>query len=60
MKQRKHLAGVAVGHALNLIVAVGFYMSSSDPVQAAEKKTYAQSAVCRLLQSNGGCVVGFR
>ncbi len=42
MKQRKHLAGAAVSHALNLIVAGGFYMGNSDPVQAAEKKTYTR------------------
>ena len=42
MKQRKHLAKAAVSHALNLIVAGGFYMGASDPVQAAEKKTYTR------------------
>ena len=42
MKRRKPLAGVAVSHALNLIVASGFYMGSSDAIQAAEKKTYTK------------------
>jgi len=38
MKPRKHLAGATVSHALNLIVAGGFYMGYSDPIDAAEKK----------------------
>ncbi len=42
MKRRKHLAKAAVSHALNLVVAGGFYMGASDPVQAAEKKTYTK------------------
>ena len=42
MKPRKHLARAAVSHALNLIVAGGFYMGSSDSIQAAEKKTYTR------------------
>jgi Alginate export len=42
MKQRKRLAGAAVSHALNLIVAGGFYMGSSDSIQAAEKKNYTR------------------
>ena len=42
MKQRKHLARAAVSHALNLIVASGFIMGSSAPIQAAEKKTYTK------------------
>ena len=42
MKRRKHLALAAVSHALNLIVSGGLYMSSSDPIQAAEKKTYTR------------------
>ena len=43
MKQRKRLAGAAVSHALNLIVAGGLYMGSSDNIQAAEKKTYSRA-----------------
>jgi len=42
MKQRKHLARAAVSHALNLIVASGFIIASSAPIQAAEKKTYTK------------------
>ncbi|MDD5460525.1 MAG: alginate export family protein [Methylococcales bacterium] len=42
MKRRKHLATAAVSHALNLIVAGCFYMSSYDTVQAAEKKNYTR------------------
>jgi len=42
MKQRKRLAGVAVSHAFNLIVAGGLSMGSSDNIQAAEKKTYTR------------------
>jgi hypothetical protein len=60
MKQRKRLAGVAVSHAFNLIVAGGLSMGSSDNIQAAEKKNLHQSAIYRLLQSNGGCIVGIR
>ena len=39
--QRKHLANVT-NHVLSLIVAGGFYMGSSDPIQAAEKKSYTR------------------
>jgi len=42
MKRRKHLALAAVSHALNLIAGGGLYMSSSDNIQAAEKKTYTR------------------
>jgi len=42
MKQRKRLAGAAVSHAINLIVAGSFYMGSSDDIQAAEKKKYTR------------------
>ena len=42
MKRRKHLAGAAVSHAFNLVVAGGFYMGAGDTVQAAEKKTYTR------------------
>ena len=42
MTQRKHLAGATVSYALNLIIGGGLYMSSSDTIQAAEKKTYTR------------------
>jgi hypothetical protein len=42
MMQKKRLARAAVSQALNLIVAGGFYMGSSDLIQAAEKKKYSR------------------
>jgi hypothetical protein len=42
MKPRKHLTGAAVNHALSLIVAGGFCISSIDAIEAAEKKTYSR------------------
>jgi hypothetical protein len=42
LKQRKHLALAAVSHALNLIAAGSLSISSSDNIQAAEKKKYSK------------------
>jgi len=42
MMRRIPLAGVAVNHAVSLIVAGGFYMGGSENIQAAEKKSYAR------------------
>ena len=42
MMRRIPLAGVAVNHAVSLIVAGGFYMGGSENIQAAEKKSYTK------------------
>jgi hypothetical protein len=58
MKPRKHLARAAVSHTLNLLVAGGLVLGSSNPVQAAEKRTFTRPPFAALSSQIGDALVG--